>query len=334
MPPPTLSVGIPAYNQGAFLPETLDSLLSQTVMPLEIVVSNHGSTDNTAAVIAEYEARYPGVVRGVQPPAGTTYTGQWNFTFGHQTGDWITLLSSDDVARPNFVETLLRGASRRDDAVMVRAGWENIDKNGKVLSKEYLLSVDKVALPPASLLEQRYGPKASFAAFAVKRSTFQESGGYPEGFESFGDWPLFMQIAPYGATVYENEIVSGYRVGHDGDKFRARAGMWIRDEIRMFTEVMPRAAAHAGMTDTGWISEAFRANFERYLGSASEKYKPEERGPMVPLFKRWAELVEGQALLARFAAGEALRKPQTLTARVKRMLRPTVQKAYALLHSR
>ena len=314
------------------MPETLDSLLSQTTMPLEIVVSNHGSTDDTAAVIAEYEARYPGLIRGVTPPPGASISEQWNFTASQLQGDWITLLSSDDVARPNFVSAFLRGAMRAPDVVLVRAGWENIDLKGKVVSKEFLLSVDKITRPPQTILEQRYGPKVSFAAYAVQREAFHASGGFLDGFESLGDWMFFVQIAAYGAFAYENEIVSGYRVGYDVDKFRVRAGMWIRDEIRMFTEVMPRAAAHAGMTDTGWIREAFRANFERYLGSASEKYKPEERGPIVPLFKRWAELVEGQALLARFAAGEALRRPMTLTGRVKRMLRPTVQRAYALLH--
>ena len=59
----------------------------------------------------------------------------------------------------------------------------------------------------------------------------EETGGYPVGMESFGDWPMFMQVAPYGSFIYESEIVSRYRI-HRTDRFRQRLGMWLRDDER------------------------------------------------------------------------------------------------------
>ena len=105
----TLSVGIPTLNQADFLAQTLDSLLTQTRPPDEILVSDHYSTDNTQEVLS----RYAGRIRVVQPPPGVNLTGQYNFTLSSMTGDWLTLLSSDDIARPTFCETLLRGAASR-----------------------------------------------------------------------------------------------------------------------------------------------------------------------------------------------------------------------------
>jgi glycosyltransferase involved in cell wall biosynthesis len=329
--PLTFSVGIPTFNQAEYLEATILSLLNQTRPPDEIVISDHFSTDSTPEIIAKYS----GHVRGVKPPVGSNVGAQWDFTISCLSGDWITLFSSDDIAYPNFVETLVRGASRREDAVLVRAGWDNIDKEGKILNRRYLLSVKSVTVPPDTLLEQKHGPKTSFAAFAVHRETLQRSGGYHLGMESFGDWPMFAQLAPFGTFIYENEIISGYRVGHDGDKFRKRLGMWIRDEQRMFNDVFPLAAQRAGLTDTAWIAQASRSNFLRYLTSAQNKLTPEERANVVPLFESWAERTRSERHLRAFAEGRRLpRSMRTIFNKGKNFVRPLAQRVRGALKRR
>src|SRR5215831_4281224 len=103
----TFSVGIPTFNQADFLEETILSLLNQRRPPDEIVISDHFSTDHTPDIIAKYARE----VRGVKPPTGSNVGQQWEFTLSCLSGDWVTLFSSDDMAYPNFVEVLLRGAS-------------------------------------------------------------------------------------------------------------------------------------------------------------------------------------------------------------------------------
>ena len=210
--------------------------------------------------------------------------------------------------------------------MLVRAGWKNIDADDRVLSEQYMLSVKEITTAPANLLEQRHGPKASFAAFAVRRKVLEHSGGYPQSMESFGDWPMFAQLAPFGSFVYQPRLISGYRVGHEGSKFRKRIGMWLRDEQRMFTSVFPLAAERMGMTDRSWIAKASRDNFRRYLAAASTEFAPEERAPLLTDFRSWASLVEEERLLERFAAGETIRPAVTIPSLVKGLLRPMVHK--------
>jgi cellulose synthase/poly-beta-1,6-N-acetylglucosamine synthase-like glycosyltransferase len=83
--PLTFSVGIPAYNQGEFLEETILSLLNQTRPPDEIVISDHYSTDNTPEIIE----KFAGHVRGVKPPPGCNVSGQWNFTLSQSVGGLV-----------------------------------------------------------------------------------------------------------------------------------------------------------------------------------------------------------------------------------------------------
>lgn len=332
--PLRFSVGIPTRNQAEFLPLTLNSLLQQRRPPDEIVISDHQSTDRTPEIIAEYAARHPGLIRGTVPPVGSNVSGQWRWTLNQLSGDWITLLSSDDLAYPNYCEVLLRGAAQRDDAVLVRAGWEDIDAAGKVLRQQYLLSVNPVTLPPTTLTEQKNGPKASFAAFAVRRETLEASGGYPVGMESFGDWPMFAQLAPYGSFIYEPALISGYRTGHDGNKFRARFGMWVRDEFRMFTEVLPRAADQLKMQDRRWLDQASQANFLRYLSAASKEFAPQERSALLADLRPWAASVNETAALSRFAAGEQVRQRPTLRDAARFVLRPLVHRVAHVLARR
>jgi hypothetical protein len=195
--------------------------------------------------------------------------------------------------------------------------------------------VKATTLPPETLFEQKYGPKASFAAFAVHRETLQKSGGYHLGMESFGDWPMFAQLAPFGSFIYENELTAGYRVGHDGDKFRKRLGMWIRDEQRMFYEVFPLAAQRAGLTDTTWIAQASRDNFLRYLTSAQNKLNAEERANVVPLFESWAVRTNSQELLRAFAEGRPLpRSMKSILNQGKNLVRPLAQAVRGALQRR
>src|SRR5882724_7160314 len=58
---PTLSVVVPNYNHAHYLPECLESLLQQSVEPLEIIVIDDCSTDNSVTVLEEFCRKNPRV---------------------------------------------------------------------------------------------------------------------------------------------------------------------------------------------------------------------------------------------------------------------------------
>lgn len=229
-----LSIGVPVYNQVSTIRATLLSVLSQNTAPFEVVVSENYSTDGTDKILEEFSPR----IRIVRPSSHLGMTENWNFCVSQMKGNWFALISGDDLAKPCFVEELTKAAGSVEDAVLVRGDWENINAAGDVIESRRLLSVRKIIRPPQTWLEQLEGPKLSFAAFALKRSVWQQVGGFPVGISLIGDWAMWLKIAPFGAFVHAPHIVSQYRVIPRPDLDVGRIPATIKDEYTILFDVI------------------------------------------------------------------------------------------------
>mgnify|MGYP001548216608 CR=1 FL=1 len=99
-----ISVVIPANNRAHTLPRALDSVLGQTVPPAEIVVVDDGSTDTTAALLAE---QYP-EVHCLSLDSNQGVSAARNAGIRASRGDWIALLDSDDAWKPEKLAHQIR----------------------------------------------------------------------------------------------------------------------------------------------------------------------------------------------------------------------------------
>ena len=72
---PGISVVIPAYNSAAYLPDAIDSALNQTVAPLEVIVVNDGSTDETPQILERYQGRIVAITQENRGLSGARNSG-------------------------------------------------------------------------------------------------------------------------------------------------------------------------------------------------------------------------------------------------------------------
>jgi hypothetical protein len=103
---PLFSVLVPAYNQAEYLPQALDSLLSQTYDNWEAIVVNDGSTDETAEVVGRYAAKDKRI-RIIHKENGGAASAL-NAGLQNSRGEWICWLSSDDFFEPDKLQIHLR----------------------------------------------------------------------------------------------------------------------------------------------------------------------------------------------------------------------------------
>lgn len=100
----TLSVVIATYNGEKFLREQLDSVLAQTLMPDEIIVSDDGSTDGTWAILEEYKSKYPKLFRLYRNEKGLGPHENFKKAFQYVTCDFVAPCDQDDIWMPEKLE--------------------------------------------------------------------------------------------------------------------------------------------------------------------------------------------------------------------------------------
>ncbi len=95
----SISVLIPTYNYGHFLPQAIESVLKQSFEPLEIIVADDGSEDDTAAVAARYGGRV--LYRRFEHCGVFALRDRM---LKEMRGDWFLNLDADDWIEPDFLE--------------------------------------------------------------------------------------------------------------------------------------------------------------------------------------------------------------------------------------
>ena len=97
-----VSVIVPTHSRAAMLVECLDSLLTQSVNALEIIVVDDASTDDTPSVVA----RYGEAVRYVRIDKQSGKSAAVNLVLGQIRGEFVWIFDDDDVALPTAIERL------------------------------------------------------------------------------------------------------------------------------------------------------------------------------------------------------------------------------------
>lgn len=107
-----LSIIVPVYNMtdGGKLNHCLDSLLAQKLADYEIIAVDDKSTDNSLAVLQEYEAKYPDKIKVIASPENRRQGGAKNLGLARALGDFIGFVDSDDWVSADMFLRLLKKA--------------------------------------------------------------------------------------------------------------------------------------------------------------------------------------------------------------------------------
>lgn len=103
-----VSVVIPVYNVGKYLPKCLDTVLAQSYKNLEILVVDDGATDNSGVICDQY-AQQDKRIKVFHKKNGGLSDAR-NYALDYVTGDYIAFIDSDDYIDDRYIEVLLSNA--------------------------------------------------------------------------------------------------------------------------------------------------------------------------------------------------------------------------------
>lgn len=213
-----VSVVVPAHNAARHLAESLGSIQRQSLTEIEIIVVDDGSTDETAAIIADLAAA-DSRFRVISGPAAGSAGAARNAGLEQARGDYIIFLDADDFFAPTLLERL-HGQAVADDADVTVTRFRVFDeRTGDCHAVDWGLRVD--LLPANRPFEpQAVGPAVFYALGPVAwnklfRTEFLRREGirFQTLRRSNDVYFTFMAIASAQRISYVDELLIDYRSG-------------------------------------------------------------------------------------------------------------------------
>ena len=197
-----VSVVVPCHDYGRYLREAVESALSQDV-PLEVLIVDDGSTDDSLAVAQALAAADDRVGVHAQPCSGQPAVAR-NNGIARTSAPYVVCLDADDTLAPGYLRTCVDTLARDPSAAIV---YGDVQGFGGDETLHRHLPYEFRRLTHQNLV----GTAAMF-----RRAAWEATGGYAPhlGYE---DWDFWIACGERGFTGrYVPEAVFNYRTGHTG----------------------------------------------------------------------------------------------------------------------
>lgn len=192
---PLVSVVIPCYNQGKYLIETVNSVLASSYKPLELILVNDGSTDNSLEIIQKLEANYPEIRSIDQPNSGVAKAR--NTGISAATGKYILPLDGDDLISEDYIQ---KAVDAMEDNPEVKVAYCQAVKFNESGQKPWKLK-------PFSR-HQLAKDNMIFVAALFRKADGAAVGGFSEDMKmGREDWEFWIKMLKNGGEVVQLPIV-------------------------------------------------------------------------------------------------------------------------------
>jgi glycosyltransferase involved in cell wall biosynthesis len=181
---PLVSIVVCSYNYGRFLAAAIESALAQTYRPIEVLVIDDGSTDDSVEIASRL---VPAVRLLTQANAGVVAA--CNRGASEAAGEWFCFLSADDTFAPTYVERMMEALERAPDAAFA---YSDMRITG---ARAGTARAAPFSIPVLLATGANLGGSA-----VTRRADFVGLGGYASELQQVGceDWDFWLRMAEHG----------------------------------------------------------------------------------------------------------------------------------------
>jgi glycosyltransferase involved in cell wall biosynthesis len=219
---PLVSVVIPTYNSAQYLPETIESILSQSWQDFEIIIVDDGSTDNTQGVVGAFNSnkiRYIGQENSGGPSRPR------NVGVHHARGKYISLFDSDDLMSANKLAEAVAFLERYSDLGLLFANFEVCNERGDSFPGTFLDELQNFGDLPKKQVGEKWFIIESAVAYenllcqnfigtsgvVIPRAVFLSVGGFEESIAGPEDRDMWLRISRRYRLGYLDVVGHRYR---------------------------------------------------------------------------------------------------------------------------
>jgi len=199
-----VSVIIPTFNCGKYLPVAIESALSQSYRNLEVIVVDDGSTDDTRNAIEPFMPRLKYVYQRNLGLPGARNTG-----IEHSSGDIIGFLDADDTWHPRKLEAQLEIFQRSKDLVLVHSDVVYLDEPELTISRS---TCDRRAYQGSCYQKLFFEHRILPSSVIARRDALLRAGCFDASLtRGCEDYDLWIRMARLGDFGFVDEPLVYYR---------------------------------------------------------------------------------------------------------------------------
>jgi glycosyltransferase involved in cell wall biosynthesis len=241
---PLVSIVTPSYNQGRFVRETIESVLSQDCAPIEYMVIDGGSKDGTLEVLRSYGDRFYWVSEKDQGQSNAINKG-WK----RARGEFLAWLNSDDIYLPGAISKAVGFLKSHPEIGAVYGEGYHIDEGGQIIERYPTEPFNR-----ARLIETCYICQPTVL---IRKAVLDEVGLLDESLEYCMDYDLWLRIAKKYDLGYIPDYLACTRFYYDTKTLGKR--------IQVHKEILEMVYRHHQSVPPSWVYGYGHAFWERYF---------------------------------------------------------------------
>lgn len=233
---PLVTIAIPTYNRAdGFLVEALESALAQTYSPLEILVSDNCSTDETPALVRGYDDSR---IRYVRHETNLGAQGNFQYCVDEAQGAFFLMLHDDDRIDPEMVATCMEVVETPEGTGYIRTGNRLIDGAGEVIETRPNEAAGTSGVD-AVLEWMRCNNFWALSSTLYETAALREAGRLnPPDFPLTCDCYATSYIALHVGGIELRPIRASFRI-HDGEiESNTDQRKWINEWKHLYREIL------------------------------------------------------------------------------------------------
>lgn len=312
MPPPLVSICVPTFNGERHIADALTSALLQTYAPVEIVISDSGSTDHTVELCRQLVRESPCPVR-IDPDGPKGMAPNWNHVVQMARGKWVKFLFQDDLLERHCIERFVASVARHPRAAFAYSRRHVLlDGPGDAISEHIAAVVDSLHRQPMSAVmsSRRFlGRRSLFGTTTINsigeptnvfvRRDVLDREQFNPALRQLIDFEMWLRCCRHGDVVFVPDRLSTFRV-HAAQMTHEHlrdAGEFLAREHRNFNRALVDGGTYPFL----------HAGIRRQIRGEMTRADPDHVPPMTIADRAYAAATDAKWMARRLVGAMRLR---------------------------